>query len=103
MAITLTPPGYVLTLGREFDLLPNNLARIGEEFYITNGGAVRRMTRDKKEETLVRLTLKAKRISSYANDVVSMFPGASMTWNGFKITIVSIKPTNELRLRIDRA
>ena len=103
MTITLTPHGQPLVLGREFSLKPNDMARLGEDFYITNGGAVRRMTRDRKEETIVRLTLKAKRISSYASEAVSIFPGVSMNWNGFRIRVVSVSPANELRLVVDRA
>jgi hypothetical protein len=61
------------------------------------------MTRDKKEEIIVRLTVKAKRTSSFANDVLSMFPGTSKPWSGFVIHLLSIKPTNEICLRIDRA
>ena len=96
-------PGIPVSAGREFDLRPNDIARIGEEFFVTNGGAVRRMTRDKKEETMVRLTVKAKRISSFASDVLSMLPGTSKPWSGFVISLISVKPTNEIRLKIDRA
>ena len=103
MTIEIKMPGTPVALGQEFDLIPNNLARIGEEFFITNGGAVRRMTRDRKEETLVRLTVKAKRTSSYANDVLGMFPGATKAWNGFNISLLSVKPSNEIRLKITRA
>jgi len=103
MVIEIKLPGMPVSLGQGFSLIPNNMARIGEEFFITNGGAVRKMTRDKKEETIVRLTVKAKRTSSFANDILSMFPGTSKPWSGFVIHLLSIHPTNEIRLRIDRA
>lgn len=92
-----------VNVGQEFSLIPNNMARIGEEFFVTNGGAVRRVTREGEEETTVRLTVKVKRISSFANDVISMLPGMSKFWNGFSITLVSVKPSNEIRLKITRA
>jgi hypothetical protein len=103
MVIEIKLPGTPVNLGREFSLRPNDLARLGEEFYITNGGAVRRMTREKKEETIVRLTVKARRTSTYANDVISMFPGTAKAWNGFLINLLLVKPTNEILIRIDRA
>jgi hypothetical protein len=96
-------PGMPVNAGQEFSLIPNNMARIGEEFFVTNGGAVRRVTREGKEETTVRLTVKAKRISSFASDVISMLPGTSKTLNGFSISLLSVKPSNEIRLKITKA
>ena len=103
MTITLIPPGMPVNLGQEFNLLPNNLARIGEEFFVTNGGAVRKVCRDGKEETIVRLTLKVRGTMRNASDSVSTHPGATLAWNGFKVTVVSVKPSNEMRLKVTRA
>jgi len=103
MPIPLIPPGMPVSLGQEFSLKPNDLARIGEEFFVTNGGAVRKVGRDRKEETIARLTLKVRSAMRNASDSVSTHPGATLAWNGFRVTVVSVKPSNEMVLVVTRA
>jgi hypothetical protein len=101
--MTLIPPGKPFTLGQEFELRPNDMARLGEEFFITNGGTVRRMTREKKEETIIRLTVRLKRASGpQLSDSLSTHQGESQNWGGFRITVTSVKPNNDLRLLVAR-
>ncbi|MBM3304172.1 MAG: hypothetical protein FJY76_03670 [Candidatus Aenigmarchaeota archaeon] len=103
MPVTLIPPGRPVSLGQEFSLKPNDLARIGEEFFITNGGAVRKVCRDGRDETIARLALRVRGAMRNASDSVSTHPGATLAWNGFRVTVVSVRPDNEMVLRITRA
>jgi hypothetical protein len=104
--MALIKPGTPFSINTEFSLKPNETARLApatEDFTVTNGGVVSRNTREGKEENMARLTLRVKRAMESSGDSISLLPGMTKSWGGFKIKLVSVQhPGGNVTLVVSR-